>query len=130
MCRKIVASVLLLLITASFAVASSELPIEPRVLNQVQNATRSFIEERMVDGFYLYYDVSTDRLERLEFKMLHPQVIKDGDLYVAHADFFDDEGRPVDMKFLVVMRDNEPHTLQAVAQAMGFEAAPACAEAS
>ena len=123
MCRKIVASVLLLLITASFAVASSELPIEPRVLNQVQNATRSFIEERMVDGFYLYYDDATDTLKRLEFKMLHPLISKDGDLYVARADFFDDEGRPVNMRFFVVMRDNHPHTLQAVAHMTGHEAA-------
>jgi len=134
MCRKICASVLLLLLVASVATsvaeAASELPLEPRVLNQVQSAARSFINERTVDGAYLYYDVATEELKRLEFKMLHPLVSMQGDLYVARADFFDDEGRPVGMKFLVVIRDERPHTLQAVAHMMGSEAAAPCADTS
>jgi hypothetical protein len=130
MCRKISVSALLLLLTASVAAASSDPPVEPRVLNQVQNAARLFIDERMVDGAYLHYDATTDRVERLEFKMLHPQVSKEGDLYVARADFFDDEGRPINMRFLVVMRDNRPHTLQAIAHALGFQAVPPCADSS
>ncbi len=130
MCRKISVSALLLLLTASVAAASSEPPVEPRVLNQVQNATRLFIDEHMVDGAYLYYDASTHTLERLEFKMLHPHVSKDGDLYIARADFFDAEGRPIDMRFLVVMRDNQPHTLQAIAHATGPQAVHSCADSS
>jgi hypothetical protein len=64
------------LLTASVAVASSELPVEPRVLSLVQNATRSFIDERMVDGVYLYYDVAADELKHLEFKLLHPHTLQ------------------------------------------------------
>lgn len=130
MCRKIPASVLLLLLTASAAVASSEPPLEPGVLNQVQAATRSFIDEQMVDGAYLYYDALAAKVSRLEFKMLHPVVHREGDLYIARADFFDDEGRPVNMRFFIVMRENRPHTLQAVAHTMGAETLPSCVDAS
>jgi len=130
MCRKISASVLLLLLTASAAVASSEPPLEPGVLNQVQAATRSFIDEQMVDGAYLYYDALAAQVSRLEFKMLHPVVRREGDLYIARADFFDDQGRPVNMKFLVVMRHHRPHMLRAVAHTVGSKAATPCADAS
>ena len=130
MCRKTCAFVFLLLLTASVTVASSEMPVEPRALNQVQTATRSFIDEQMVDGDYLYYDALAGEVLRLEFKMLHPVVHREGELYVVRADFFDEEGRPVNMKFLVVIRDNRPHTLQAVAHQMGAGAAIPCAAAS
>ncbi len=130
MCRNIVASVLFLLVTTSVAAAPCESPIDPGVLNQVQAATRSFIDEHLVDGVYLYYDSATDTLRRLEFKMLHPLISKDGDLYIARADFFDDEGRPVNMSFLVVMHDNRPRTLQAVAHMMGPEVVTPCAKPS
>ncbi len=123
MSRKIPAFVFLSLLIASVMVASSEMPVEPRVLNQVQTATRSFIDEQMVDGVYLYFHAATDELKRLEFKMLHPVVSREGDIYFTRADFFDGEGRPVNMRFLVVMRDNRPHMLQAVAHQMGADAA-------
>ena len=99
-------------------------------MNQVQTATRSFIDGQMVDGVYLYYDADTDSLKHLEFKMLHPVVISEGELYIARADFFDDEGRPVHMRFLTIMRENRPHTLQAVAHTMGSETVTSCADAS
>lgn len=130
MSRKIFASVLLLLLTASVAVASSEPPLEPGVSNQIQAVTRSFIEAQMLDGVYLYYDAPTDEMMRLEFKMLHPLVSSEGEFYVARADFFDEQGRPVNMRFLVVMRDDRPFTLQAVAQGSGVGLAAPCADAS
>jgi hypothetical protein len=82
----------------------------------------------MIDGVYLYYDDSTREVRRLEFKMLQPVVAREGDVYVARADFFDQQGRPVSMKLIVVMRGNHPQTLQAVASIAGGHAPPPCAD--
>jgi len=138
MSRTISVSVLLLLLTASVAMATSEPPqernekcgLEPGLVNQVQTATRSFIEAQMVDGVYLYYDASMGEVRRLELKMLHPLVGKEGELYVARADFFDDEGRPVEMKFLVIMQHNQARALQAVAHRIGGNSPMPCADSS
>jgi hypothetical protein len=128
--RNISASVLLLLLTASAALAASQPPLEPGVITQVQSATRSFIDTQTVDGVYLYYDSATSAVRRLEFKMLHPVVDQEGDIYVARADFFDQQGRPVNMKFFVVMHGRQPHTLQAVAHGNGEGVRLPCTDSS
>jgi len=128
MSRKITVSVLLLLFGTSVAMASTGTPLEPQVTAQVQAAARSFIHDQMIDGVYLYYDLSTHEVRQLEFKMLQPLVAQEGDVYVARADFFDQQGRPVSMKFIVVMRGNHPQTLQAVASTAGGHAPPPCTD--
>lgn len=117
MVRKLLAAVLLLLLPASTALATGEPPLEPGLNARVQAAARAFIETQMVDGIYLHYDADKSEVRRLEFKMLRPVVEEEGEVYVARADFFDEQGRPVSLKFLVVMDGYQPHLLDAVPQA-------------
>jgi hypothetical protein len=128
MSRKILVSALLFLFGGSVVMASAGPPLEPLVTSQVQAAARSFIQTQTIDGAFLYYDASQDEVRHLEFKMLYPVVGQEGDHYVVGADFFDQQGRPVSLKFIVIMHGSQPQMLQAVVSTIAGDSSPPCAD--
>lgn len=124
MSRRILALLAVVALMPGIAMASSEPVVEPRAHTEVRAATVSFIEANTFDGVYRYFDVDSGELLELELKMLHPLIGKCGELYVARADFFDGQGRPVDMRFLVVRDAGRMRAFQAVAHKVGASHRP------
>ncbi|MFQ5504534.1 MAG: hypothetical protein ACE5F1_07015 [Planctomycetota bacterium] len=95
-------AVLLTLTTGGAALAGDDPSIEGDLRTGIQAAMNSYVESQTIDDVVRLYDPVEGRLLRLKFKALHSGIVRKGDFYVSCADFVDQEGREIDVDFLVL----------------------------
>ncbi len=105
---------LIALLAGSSARAGDDPSIKGDLRTQIQEAMGDFIGTQTVDGFVHLYDPVEDRLLRLTFEELHSGIVKKADFYVSCADFVDQEGRKIDVDFLVLPDGDELRATQGV----------------
>jgi hypothetical protein len=101
-------------ILSSAAFAGNDLTIKGALRDNIKASMMMFIEKKMVDDTFIIYDAVEGRLMKLKYDKLHDGIIKKGEYYVSCADFFDENGKKVDLDFLVIQDGDNLHTLQAV----------------
>jgi len=62
----------------------------------------------------LNYDAVEGRLRNLKLDKLHDGIVQKGIFYVSCADFYDKEGKKIDVDFLVITDGDQLKTIQAV----------------
>ena len=108
------AAALVALFAASPAAAGDDPSIKGDLRTQIQAAMGDFIGTQSVDGTVHLYDPVEDRLLRLTFDELHSGIVKKADFYVSCADFTDQDGRKIDIDFLVLPDGDTLRATQAV----------------
>jgi hypothetical protein len=96
------------------AYAANDPSIKGALRDNIKANMMTFIEDRMVDDTYIIYDAVEGRIMKLKYDKLHDGIIKKGDYYVSCADFHDENGKKVDLDFLVIQDGDHLRTLQAV----------------
>lgn len=104
----------LLLISTAIVSAADDPSIKSTLREHIKASMMSFIEYNMVDGNYIWYDAVDGRLLKLQLDKLHDGIVKRGVFYVSCADFYDTEGKKIDMDFLVVKDGDQLKTIQGV----------------
>ncbi len=103
-----------LLLAAPAAQAGNDPSIEGDLRKNIQAAMDSWVGEQTVDGTVRLYDPVEGRLLELKFEELHDGIVKKGDFYVSCADFADQDGRKIDVDFLVLPDGDELIATQAI----------------
>ncbi len=103
-----------LLLAAPAAQAGNDPSIEGDLRKNIQAAMDSWVGEQTVDGTVRLYDPVEGRLLELRFEELHDGIVKKGDFYVSCADFADQDGRKIDVDFLVLPDGDELIATQAI----------------
>ena len=112
MIRKTVLLLCLSLLAATFAHAADDPSIKGQLRTDIQSAMKDFITHQTIDGVYRHYDPVDGRLLHLEKANLHAGIVKKGDYYVSCADFTDQDGRSIDVDFLVLDAGGEIRATQ------------------
>ncbi len=112
MIRKTALLLALSLLTVAIAFAGDDPSIKGHLRTDIQTAMQSFIDHQMVDGVYSHYDAVDGKLLRLKEANLHSGIVKKGDFYVSCADFTDQQGRSIDVDFLVLDADGKIRAVQ------------------
>ncbi len=100
-----VASALLgvgLLLGGVTAQAADDPSIQGEVRAGIHQAMNAFVAHQSVDGVVRLYDAVDGKLLRLRLEGVHQGIVKKGDFYVSCADFIDQDGRKIDVDFLVI----------------------------
>lgn len=109
---------ILLLLAISFlgapALAGDDPSIQGELRQGIQASMSQFIEHQTVDGVFPHYDPVDGKLLHLSQANLHAGIVKKGDFYVSCADFVDQDGRKIDVDFLVTSTGKDTRTLQAL----------------
>ncbi len=108
----------LYVILTSAAFAADDPSIKGALRDNIKTSMMAFIENRMVDDTFFIYDAVKGRLMKLNYDKLHDGIIKKGAFYVSCADFIDENGKKVDLDFLVIRDGDNLHTIQAVIHAI------------
>jgi len=87
------------------AAAGDDPSIKGKLRGQVQSAMREYVRDQTTAGRVPLYDPVEGRLLSLEFESLHSGIVHKGDFYVSCADFIDQDGRKIDVDFLVLPDD-------------------------
>lgn len=106
--------VLAFALPTTVAFAADDPSIEGALRAGIQASMKAHIEAGTVDGVYHHYDPVDGHLLHLTKANLHDGIVKKGDFYVSCADFVDQNGRSIDIDFLVVDAGSEMRTLQAL----------------
>ena len=93
---------LLTLLLGSAALGADDPSIKGDLRTRIQAAMNSYVESQTVDDVVRLYDPVEGQLLRLQFKGLHSGIVHKGDFYVSCADFVDQDGREIDVDFLVL----------------------------
>ena len=101
-------------ILTSAAFAANDPSIKGDLRENIKASMMAFIEKRIVDDTFFIYDAVEGRLMKLKFDKLHEGIIIKGEFYVSCADFVDENGKKVDLDFLVIQDGDQLRTLQAV----------------
>jgi hypothetical protein len=72
--------------------------------DQIQAAMTRFVAEQSVEGVVRIYDPVDGKLLRLRLDEVHEGIVRKGDFFVSCADFRDQDGRRIDVDFLVIER--------------------------
>ena len=104
----------LLLISTAIVSAADDPSIKSTLREQIKASMMSFIEYNMVGGNYIWYDAVDGRLLKLQLDKLHDGIVKKGVFYVSCADFYDRDGKKIDMDFLVIKDGDQLKTIQGV----------------
>ena len=110
-------SMFLLLISNTIN-AANPLPIPDKLKINIQNAMKEYISEQTFDEKLYVFDAIQNKLLKLKFKKLHPGVVKDGDFYLSCADFVDQNGKKVDLDFMVKSTGDMHITTQSIVHAV------------
>ena len=103
-----------ILLSTQIALAADDPSIKGDLRQAVMDSMRTYIENRMVNDTFYMYDASHGKLLKLKFDKLHEGIVKKGGFYVSCADFFDSNGKKIDLDFLVVEDGKQLKTIQAV----------------
>ena len=93
---------LVLLLTTAVAWAGDDPSIKGDLRTNIQAAMDDFVTDQSVGGVVRIYDPVEGRLLKLESYELHSGIVRKGDFYVSCADFADQDGRKIDVDFLVL----------------------------
>ena len=112
MIRKTALVLCLSLLSAPLAQAGDDPSIKGQLRTDVQAAMEAFIAHQTIEGTYRHYDPVDGRLLHLEKPNLHAGIVKKGDYYISCADFTDQDGRSIDVDFLVLDAGGEIRAVQ------------------
>ena len=112
---------LLTLTAARAALAGDDPSIQGDLRTGLQAAMNTYVESQMVDDVVRHYDPVEGRLLRLKFERLHSGIVHKGDFYVSCADFVDQEGREIDVDFLVLPDGDALRATQGIVHAVDGE---------
>lgn len=104
----------LLLVSASIVSAADDPSIKGNLRENIKSSMMSFIKDSMIEDTYILYDAVDGRLLNLKLDKLHDGIVKKGDFYVSCADFYDKDGKKIDVDFLVVKDGDQLKTIQGV----------------
>ena len=93
---------LALLLASAPAGAGDDPSIKGDLRTNIQAAMGDFVTDQSVGGVVRIYDPVEGRLLALESYALHSGIVRKGDFYVSCADFIDQDGRKIDVDFLVL----------------------------
>ncbi|MBL0713602.1 MAG: hypothetical protein JJV98_07850 [Desulfosarcina sp.] len=102
----------------STALAGNDSSINGELRQAIQARMVSHIEGHTVEDTYFLFDAAEGKLLALKFKQLHKGIVRKGAFYVSCADFVDQEGRLVDLDFLVIPQGAGLLTAQAIVHAV------------
>jgi len=74
----------------------------------------AFVAQQTIDDRLNLYDPVDGKLLRLSSYELHSGIVKKGDFYVSCADFRDQEGRLIDVDFLVITNQGQLQVSQGI----------------
>ena len=94
--------------------AADDPSIKGVLRENIKASMMSYIKGNMIDDTYILYDAVEGRLRNLKLDKLHDGIVKKGIFYVSCADFYDKEGKKIDVDFLVIMDGDQLKTIQAV----------------
>ncbi len=114
MIRKTTLLLCLFALAAPLAQAGDDPSIQGQLRTDVQTAMKDFIAHQTVEGTYRHYDAVDGRLLRLEKPNLHAGIVRKGEYFVSCADFSDQDGRAIDIDFLVIDAGGEIRTVQGI----------------
>lgn len=99
---------------AAPGLAGDDPSIQGKLRQDIQSSMQHFIAHQTVDGTFVHYDPVDGKLLHLSRPNLHAGIVKKGDFYVSCADFVDQDGRKIDVDFLVVDAAGALRTTQAL----------------
>ena len=94
--------------------AGNDPSIKGDLRSNIHYSMNQYISQQSVDGKLYVYDPVDGKLLKLQLEALHDGIVKKGDFYVSCADFKDQNGRKIDIDFLVRKKDNMLITSQAL----------------
>ena len=110
----------LALVMAGQALAADDPSIRGELRDGIQSAMLKHIAAHSVGGKYIHYDAVDGKLLRLDFDGLHEGIVRQGDFYVACADFNAADGTYYDLDMLVADTDDGSlHVLQSIVHRKG-----------
>ena len=115
------AAAALLLLASAPALAGDDPTIQGDLRTSISGAMTDFVETQTVSGHVPLYDPVEGRLLRLKFEALHSGIVRKGDFYVSCADFVDQDGRKIDVDFLVIPDGETLRATQAIVHSVDGE---------
>ncbi len=103
------------------AQAGDDPSIKAELRTHIHKAMDAFVSQQTTDGSLRLYDPVAGELLRLASYELHSGIVKKGDFYVSCADFVDQEGRKIDVDFLVIPSDGELRATQGIVHSVAGE---------
>ena len=112
------------LLVAPLAHAADDPSIQGQLRTDIQAAMQELIENASHEGTYRHYDAVAGDLLHLQEPNLHAGIVKKGDYYVSCADFTDQNGRKIDVDFLVLDFSGEIRAVQGIVHKINGEKRP------
>lgn len=109
------------LFAATTAWAGDDPSIKGDLRSNIQASMNDFITGQSVDDTMLVYDAVDGKLLELSLDNLHSGIVKKGDFYVSCADFIDQDGREIDIDFMVREKNDTLITTQALVHSIDGE---------
>ena len=109
-----IAAAMLLGLIATPAHAGDDASIKGELRTNIHKSMDAFVAQQTIDGVLRIYDPVDGKLLSLESYELHSGIVKKGDFYVSCADFVDQEGRKIDVDFLVLANDGRLQAIQGI----------------
>ena len=106
------------LLPAAGVMAADDPGIQGALRENIQQSMKQFINANTLDGTFHYYDAVGGRLLKLTLDELHDGIVKKGGFYVSCADFRDQNGRKIDIDFMVRQSAGILKTTQAIVHAI------------
>jgi hypothetical protein len=103
-----------LLVWPAVVSAADDPSIKGNLRENIKSSMMSFIKDNMIDDTYILYDAVDGRLLNLKLDKLHDGIVKKRKFYVSCADFYDIDGKKIDVDFLVIKDGEQIKTIQAV----------------
>ena len=110
----VVAAAMLLGLISTSAQAGDDPSIKGDLRTNVHKAMDAYVAQQTIDGALRLYDPVDGKLLSLTSYELHSGIVKKGDFYVSCADFVDQEGRKIDVDFLVLPNDGQLQATQGI----------------
>jgi hypothetical protein len=108
------ACIVLLALIASSAEAGNDASIKGDLRTDIHQAMDAFVADQTIDGRLNLYDPVDGKLLSLGSYELHSGIVKKGDFYVSCADFQDQDGRKIDVDFLVLPNRGQLQVTQGI----------------
>lgn len=109
-----IASIMLLALIAGSAQAGNDASIKGDLRTNIHKAMDAFVAHQRIDGRLNLYDPVDGKLLSLGSYELHSGIVKKGDFYVSCADFQNQEGRVIDVDFLVLPNHGQLQVTQGI----------------
>jgi len=107
-------TIALLLLLNTSAIAGNDASIKGDLRSNIQYAMGQYIKQNTINGKMYIYDPVKGNLLKLAFDKLHTGIVKKGSFYVSCADFKDQQGRKIDIDFMVIPDDTSLTITQAL----------------